>query len=85
MPKLVIVYSGWVGGREIDRIELEAIGVHIVLPWNQETMTYDRVRMTEGVYRLFCKRWKGRYVWGLVGRKEEVYTQEEMSDIDVPF
>ncbi len=82
MPKRVLVYSGWTGAREIDRVELEAMGVEILGQWNP-AMTFDHVRMTADVYRVFCQRWRGRYVWGMIGRMQEVYTKEEMEDI--PF
>jgi hypothetical protein len=82
MPRQAIVYSGWVGAREIDRVELETMGVEIFGDWNP-ACTFDHVRMTTDVYKIFCKRWKGRYVWGLIGRVQEIYTKEEMDD--VPF
>lgn len=84
MPKQVLIYSGWVGGKEIDRIELETMGVEIVTPWNP-IGTFDHVRMTVDIYRIFCRRWKGRFVWGLRGKVEEVYSQEELGGEDVPF
>jgi hypothetical protein len=82
VPKIVVVYSGWVGGKEADWTELREMGVEIFGQWNP-IGTFDHVRMSEEVYKVFCQRWKGRYVWGLRGKKEERYTEEEMEDI--PF
>jgi hypothetical protein len=82
VPQIVIVYTGWVGGREIDWTELREMGVEIFGQWNP-IGAFDHVRMSEEVYKVFCKRWQGRYVWGLRGKKEEKYTEEEMEDI--PF
>lgn len=84
MPKQVRVFRGWVGAKEIDRIELEAIGVEIFGGWNP-IGAFDFVRMTVDVHKIFVQRWKGRYVWGLIGKMEEVYTQEELGGEDVPF
>lgn len=87
MPKEQLVYRGWIGAREIDRIELEAIGVKVD-GWNP-IGAYDRCSATLEVYRVFCARWKGRGVWGMIGRKELVYSQQErdqqMTEEDVPF
>lgn len=84
MPKKVLVYRGWTGAKEIDRIELEAMGVEILASWNP-IGTFDYVRMTADVYAVFSKRWKGRYVWGMRSKLEDVYTQEELGGEDVPF
>lgn len=82
MPKEILVYSGWVGAKETDYAELNAMGVDVHTDWNP-IGTFDHVRMTADVYKVFIKRWKGRYVWGLIGRMETAYTKEEMDD--VPF
>lgn len=89
MPRLALVYRGWVGAKEIDRIELEAMGVDIRSNWNP-IGAFDRVRMTADVYRVFRERWKGRYVWGLIGKMEEVPTPTEIAaaqkdEDDIPF
>jgi hypothetical protein len=86
MPIEIVVYRGWVGGREIDRIELEMMGVQILSDWNP-IGAFDRVQMTRDVYKVFCQRWEGRYVWGLVQRKELVRTAAERAaeEEDIPF
>jgi hypothetical protein len=88
MPKEIIVYQGWVGAREIDRIELEAIGVEIRSEWNP-IGAFDRVSMTVPVYHKFVEHWAGRYAWGLVQRKEIAYSKKELeqiaSDEEIPF
>lgn len=90
MPREMLVYRGWVGANEIDRIELEAMGVTINSAWNPAG-TFDRVEMTSDVHAVFRRRWQGRYVWGLTARKQVVYTAAERAaerakdDIDVPF
>lgn len=84
MPQQLLIYSGWIGAKESDRAELEKIGVELPGRWNP-IGTFDHVRMTAQVYKVFCVRWNGRGVWGLIGRKELVYTQEELGGEDVPF
>ncbi len=87
MPTEQLVYRGWIGGKEIDRIELEMIGVNVG-QWNP-ICTFDGCSMTVDVYRVFSKRWKGRWVWGMIAKKEMVYSQRErdqqLSDEDIPF
>jgi hypothetical protein len=89
MPKEQLVYRGWIGAKEIDRIELEAIGVKVD-GWNP-IGAFDYCSATVEVYKVFCSRWKGRGVWGMIGRKELVYQasdykQNQMpGDEDIPF
>ena len=84
MPQQVLIYKGWIGAKQSDRAELEKIGVELPPTWNP-IGTFDGVRMTVAVYKVFRERWNGRGVWGLIGRKELVYTQEELGGEDVPF
>jgi hypothetical protein len=84
MPTQVMIYRGWIGAKESDRAELEKIGVELQGSWNR-IGTFDGVRMTAYVYKIFRERWNGRGVWGLIPRKELVYTQEELGGEDVPF
>lgn len=87
MPRIVIIYSGWIGAKEIDQMELEAMGVEISGNWNP-IGAFDYCRMTADVYDLFKQRWKGRGVWGLIPRRTEVPTAAELKaleDEDVPF
>jgi hypothetical protein len=86
MPIVITVYRGWVGGKEIDRIELETMGVQIYCDWNP-IGAFDRVQMTADVYKIFRERWKGRGVWGLIPRKETVMTAAERAaeEEDIPF
>lgn len=86
MPREAIVYRGWVGGRAADRTELEEIGVSVG-DWNSDAMTFDSVSMTADVYYRFCEKWRGRFVWGLIGKRETVYSRQEIAvlDEDIPF
>lgn len=86
MPREAIVYRGWIGGRSADRAELEALGVSVG-DWNSEAMAFDYCSMTLDVYWRFRERWKGRFVWGLIGKRETVYSKQEMAaeDVDIPF
>jgi hypothetical protein len=82
MPKEILVYRGWIGAKEFDRAELEKMGIELGR-WNPEG-AFDYVSMTADVYAVFTKRWKGRGVWGLIGKRELVYSKTE-DDIDIPF
>ncbi len=83
MPKETIVYRGWIGAKESDRTELERLGVDLGR-WNPEG-TFDYCSMPAEVFTVFTKKWKGRGVWGLIGKKELVYSQQEEADMDIPF
>jgi hypothetical protein len=86
MPREAIVYRGWIGGRAADRADLEALGVSVG-NWNSEAMTFDYCSMTADVFYLFQEKWKGRFVWGLIGKRETVYSKQEFAaiDDDIPF
>ena len=48
--------------------------------------TFDYCAMTVDVYEEFSVKWKGRGVWGMIARLEEVRVMgEDLSDEDVPF
>ena len=85
MPKELLVYRGWIGGKESDRNELEVLGVEVGR-WNP-IGAFDYCSMSAHVYTRFCAKWQGRYVWGLIGKKEVVYSKEETAaiDEDIPF
>jgi hypothetical protein len=84
MPKEVLVYRGWIGGRESDRAELRQLGVGVG-SWNP-VGAFDYCSMTAGVFVRFCQAWRGRYVWGLIGKRELVLTPKEISDDEnIPF
>ncbi len=82
MPRESLVYRGWIGGKESDRAELQALGVGVGT-WNP-IGAFDYCSMTADAFLRFCRTWKGRYVWGLIGKKELVYERQEL-DEDVPF
>lgn len=86
MPVELVVYRGWVGAKEIDRIELEMMGVEILSDWNPAG-SFDFVAMTKDVHRLFEQRWAGRGVWGLIAKKEVRLTAAERAaqEEDIPF
>jgi hypothetical protein len=83
MPKEILVYKGWIGAKESDRAELEKLGVEVIGCWNP-IGTFDFCSIPSNVFPAFERRWKGRGVWGMVGRKQLVYSQAEM-DEDIPF
>lgn len=85
MPREALVYRGWIGAKESDKSELEAMGVE-VHAWNP-IGAFDVCRMTADVFRVFEKRWNGYRVWGMIARTEVVYTKKEMEEQleDVPF
>lgn len=83
MPKKVLVYRGWIGGKESDRVELERMGVELGR-WNP-IGTFDYCNMTSQVYVVFTRKWKGRGVWGLIGRWETAYVPSVDGDEDIPF
>jgi hypothetical protein len=82
MPKLVIVWRGWIGAKPSDLATLESMGVE-VSAYNYEVEAFDRCSMPEAAYHVFVRKWQGYRVWGLIRRTREVYTKEEMEDI--PF
>lgn len=81
MPKEILVYKGWIGAKESDHEVLLDLGVNVG-QWNP-IGTFDFCSMTADVYDRFVRKWSGYRVYGLIGRKEIVYSQEEMDD--VPF
>ena len=83
MPKEIVVYRGWIGAKEMDYAELLRLGVEIHSNWNP-IGAFDHCSMTTYVYRKFVEVWKGRGVWGLIGKKEMVYEPVE-GDEDIPF
>ena len=88
MPKKVLVYRGWIGGKREDRETLTKLGVSIAGDWNP-IGTFDYCAMTLEVHEEFVHKWKGRGVWGLIAKLEEVYTRQERAkqeeDEDIPF
>jgi hypothetical protein len=90
VPRETLVYRGWIGGRESDRAELQELGVSVG-NWNSEATAFDYCSMTSDVFVRFCRTWKGRFVWGLIGKRETVYSKQELAkqaaddDVDVPF
>ena len=83
MPKVVLVYRGWIGAKESDRQELEKLGVEVD-GWDP-IGAFNRCSMPASVHAKFIHAWSGRYGWGLIPRREEVYTNEELLDDDIPF
>ena len=80
------MYSGWIGAQETDAGALQEMGVEIYSRWNQVVGTFDYVKMTAEVYEVFRKKWTGYRVWGVVAKREVVYTTEELHGAeDVPF
>lgn len=82
MPKLVIVWRGWIGAKPSDLAVLEKLGVD-ASAYNYEVGAFDRCSMPDSVYHAFIQKWNGYRVYGLIRKLEEVYTKEEESE--VPF
>lgn len=85
MPKEILVYRGWIGGKESDRAALEALGVEVGT-WNREAECFDGCRVLPAALARLDRRW-GKYIWGLIPRMETVYTEAERKaeEEDVPF
>lgn len=82
MPKEVLAYCGWIGGKPTDYSALikicKEVGEH-----DGELAFKGCVVLAENMDRL--KREWTRYIWGLVPKKILVPLPGEPEDEDVPF
>ena len=81
MAKQIVVYVGWIGGKETDRPALEALGVRVG-HWNREATCWDGCEVPERVMDRLDREW-GKWIWGL--RREVRSPQRPDEDEDVPF
>lgn len=82
MPKTVVAYCGWIGGKPSDRPALEAI-CHRVGDHDGELAFKGCEVFPENMDRL-REEWT-RYIWGLIPKKILVALPGELEEEDVPF
>ena len=83
MARNIIVYVGWIGGRESDREFLEKLGVKLGRH-NKETTTWENCEVLENVLEKLEKHWRSKYLWGFRRTVRTEYNAVNPDD-DIPF
>jgi hypothetical protein len=83
MPREVIVYRGWIGGKESDRAGLERLGIDLG-SYNKDVETFDGCEASEKAFQLLRKQ-QGKRSWGMLPRRKLVYDRTDADDEDIPF
>ncbi|MGI0148706.1 MAG: hypothetical protein ACREDF_04145 [Thermoplasmata archaeon] len=80
MGNKIVLYVGWIGGKESDRETLERLGVKLG-SYNSDSETWDGCEVPEKVLGRLDKLW-GKYIWGLT---RTVRDEHDPSEEDIPF
>lgn len=84
MAKYVIVYVGWIGGRESDREALEKLGVK--LGSHDREITWGGCEVSERALENLEKHWRSKFLWGLRRTVRTEYNAPKPGeDDDIPF